>query len=250
MLLANLVRYRAGTFKDVWDGNAVILHSYVADAANHFGVGLVAVENEIDCEKVCQICDGLIVPGNANNIDPKHYGGVPVDPAPERDEYPLDARVIAAFAAQNKPIFGICGGLQALNVFYGGTLGYVKDLKSEPFRSNGAEHDEKKEIVDAFGHTIAYTTHMINVKKDSFVYDVFGQERVRVNTYHGQAIDRLAEGFSVVATSDDGIIEAVENKEKKIFAVQWHPELAFRTGDEVERKFFENFIRLCRENKK
>ena len=82
------------------------------------------------------------------------------------------------------------------------------------------------------------------------MYDVFGSRRVESNSYHGWAIDRLAEGFRTVATTDDGIIEAIECKEKKIFATQWHPELANRMGYEEEMKFFENFFALCEKNSK
>lgn len=75
---------------------------------------------------------------------------------------------------------------------------------------------------------------------------MFKSERATVNTYHGWEIGKLAPGLDVVAKSADGVIEAVECKEKKIFATQWHPEQSFHTGDAIENKFIENFIECCK----
>ena len=84
--------------------------------------------------------------------------------------------------------------------------------------------------------------------KDSFVYDVFGKTRAIVNCHHGLCIDRLAPVFRCVARSDDGEIEAIEWKEKNIFATQWHPEQTLHgAGDPMEHKFFENFLKRCEE---
>ena len=65
---------------------------------------------------------------------------------------------------------------------------------------------------------------------------------------HYSWLDRpLSIAGRIVAETDDGVIEAIECKEKHVFATQWHPEQSFHTGDPIENKFFENFIELCHE---
>lgn len=244
MNLATLIRFGAGTFEGIWDGNRYFAHGSLVEIARHYGIGMTVIASEYDLEKVCERCDGLIIPGSPINIDPTYYGGAPFDPPEAADEYALDSKVIAAFDQMKKPMLGICGGHQALNVFYGGTLGKVEEMRKPVSES----HRETEERTDRFGNSVKYRTHMVNVERDSFVFDVFGSERVKTNTYHGWAVDRLAPIFRAVATTDDGIVEAMECKEKKIYATQWHPELAFRMGDPVELKLFENFFRICQEN--
>ena len=148
------------------------------------------------------------------------------------DEYALDAKIIRAFYEAKKPIFGICGGEQALNVFFGGTLAKVPDLT--------AHYDRES------------ATHMINVTEGSFVMDVFGKSRVLVNSHHSWWTDRLAPDFTVAAATDDGVTEAIAWKKAGIFATQWHPEQTFHRGaplDPIEHTFFENFLRLCEERR-
>lgn len=250
MNIATLIRYRKGSYEGIWDGNSWFAHGNLVEIARHYGVGMTVIATESDYEKVCQMCDGLIIPGSPINIDPTFYGGDPFDPQNEVEEYLLDSKVMAAFDRMKKPMFGICGGIQGLNVFYGGTLDLVRNLKNDADTESVSSHSEEETRTDRYGKEILYHTHPVNVKKDSFIHDVFQSERICTNTYHEYALDRVADGFEVVATSDDGIVEAIEWKEKKIFATQWHPELAFRMNDPLELKIFENFFRVCEENAK
>ena len=193
------------------------------------GFELVGIMTGMDCEKICDECDGLIVPGSGKDIDPKYYGGEPMDPPQQIDEYALDAKIIDIFVKKGKPIFGVCGGLQDLNIYLGGSIGKI---------DYDPHQDEKK-------------YHTITVSKDSFVYDVFGSDEAFVNSYHRWAIDRLAPSLTVVARcKSDGVIEAVEDKERSIFATQWHPEQSYHTGDPIEKRFFENFLECCKRKAK
>lgn len=241
MNIAVLPRFTQGTFEGIWTGNRYTSPGNLTEICREFGVGLTLVLTPYDFEKVLSLCDGLFVPGSPMNIDPTYYGGEPFDPPNVFDEYAFDRLVIDSFVKADKPIFGICGGHQALNVFFGGSLKKVKELRGE----REEPHASSEERLDRFGNTVTYKTHPITVEKDSFVYDVFGTTETVVNTYHGWALDRVAPDFRVVAKSADGIVEAMEHKEKKIFSTQWHPELANRMGDPVEMRFFENFFRCC-----
>lgn len=244
MNIATLIRFGKGSYEGIWEGNRWFAHGNLVEIAQHYGIGMTVIATETDYEKVCACCDGLIIPGSPIDIDPTYYGADPFDPPNEVDEYALDSKVIAEFDKMRKPMFGICGGHQALNVFYGGTLARIGQLRPEQ------PHGEERKCPDRYGHEIVYTTHDISIEKGSFLHDVYGSERATVNTYHNWAIDRLADGFKVVARSDDSIIEAIEWKERNIFATQFHPELGFRMNNPVELKLFENFFRVCEENAK
>ena len=244
MNLAILPRFKQGTFNGIWGGNGYTTGggSWVL-MAQELGIGLTTIVTEYDFEKVCAVCDGLIVPGSPIDIDPTYYGGEPFDPPAIADEYALDRKVIDCFARQGKPMFGVCGGIQALNVFFGGTLKRVKDLRDT---SVSETHRFLAEATDPRGNVIEYHVHAIDIEKDSFVYDVYGADSYTVNSYHSWAVDSLAPGFRIVAKSKDGIVEAIEWKEKYIFATQWHPELGFFINDAKEKQLFVNFLDCCR----
>lgn len=125
----------------------------------------------------------------------------------------------------NKPVFGICAGLQTLNIYCGGTIDYIANDGTRP-------------------HYV--TVHPVNIKTGSFVYDAFKSNRARINSYHVMHINKLGNGLDVAAESDDGIIEAIEDKSRKIFGVQWHPERSFENENSVEKRLFENFLEICR----
>lgn len=225
MNIATTLRYVNFGGDGPWARRYYIMHDYEL-MAQKYKVGLCAVMSEYDLENVCDRCDGLIIPGSGTNINPAYYGGEPELHPEGIDEYYLDAKLIEAFLKQGKPIFGICGGHQVLNIYFGGTIKQLED-------PNGHKNYEKN-------------THEVAIKKDSFVYDVFQKERATVNCYHGWEIGRLAECLDAVAVTDDGVIEAIECKEKHVFATQWHPEQSFHVGDPIENKFMENFLECCR----
>ena len=84
--------------------------------------------------------------------------------------------------------------------------------------------------------------HKNNVKKDTPLYQLLGKDEISVNSYHHQAIKMLAPGLSVMAQSEDGLIEAVYMPDKRfVWALQWHPEFAFET-DVDSMKLFRTFV--------
>lgn len=228
MNIATVLRYcDLKIANSVWNERSFIMQDYLT-FAHKYGIGLTAITTEHDFERVCNSCDGLILTGSATNINPVYYGGEPFENCDDVDEYALDSKLIRYFIERKKPIFGVCGGMQEINVYLGGTL---KRL------DNHVAHREES----AFSHEI-------NIKRDSFVYDVFKSERARVNCYHSWELDKVAPTLDIVATTDDGVIEAVESKDLKLFATQWHPEQSFRKENSIETKFFENFLKCCERN--
>ncbi len=224
MNFATVLRYVNMGRGDGWDERFSI-PCFWELMAEKYKVGMNCIMTEYGFTEICEKCDGLIVPGSSTNINPSYWGGEPFREEQAYDEYSLDAKLIDWFVKNNKPILGICGGLQAINVYLGGNLKEIDEsIHSNPMSRN----------------------HKISIEKNSFVYDVFNSDFAEVNSYHYWAIDKLAPGLRTVAVSDDGVIEAVEWKEKRIFATQWHPEKSFVEGNPIENRFFENFINLCK----
>lgn len=179
---------------------------YILDEAykkifDELGVLIIPIISENNLDEIANICDALILPGSAIGVDPKYYNDIPFPWKKYKyDEYKLDKKIIDLFVKYNKPILGICGGLQTLNVYFGGDL-----------NQNILNH----KLYDG-------STHNIKISSNSFLNNVYKQEVIEVNSYHRQAIRNLASNFKVTAVSEDGIIEAIEDG--NIIGVQYHPE--------------------------
>lgn len=197
---------------------------YILDEAykkifDELNVLVIPIISENNLEEVATLCDALIIPGSAVGVDPKYYNDTPFPGKKYKyDEYKLDKKVIDLFVKYNKPILGICGGLQTLNVYFGGDL-----------NQNILNH----KLCDG-------SMHKIKIFQNSFLKKVYKQEMIEVNSYHRQAIRKLAPNFRITAVSEDGIIEAIEDG--NIIGVQYHPEKLNNIN------FFKAFIKLI--NKK
>ena len=162
--------------------------------------------------------DGLVLHGGAD-VWPGSYGEVPLQEQWSgdrvRDEY--DKALVTAFENVRKPVFGICRGLQLLNVAFGGTL--YQDINTQ--------------VPESFIHRDAVTYdqnfHSVDIVPGSQLSRLYpGVERVRVNSIHHQGIKDLSPEFEAEAYSaEDGIVEAIRRKDRSksyIAATQWHPE--------------------------
>lgn len=177
--------------------------------------------------------DGIVLGGHESNVAPDLYGGpaAPGPRAPERDALALTALPRAVSAGV--PVLGICRGIQELNVAYGGTL---RDISALPI---GADHREDL----ALPRDQQYLPrHEITVAGDGLLRELTGQQTVRVNSLHQQAIDRLGPGLHREAETADGVIEAVSVPDAPAFclAVQWHPEW-YASSDPVSKQLFTAF---------
>jgi len=167
-------------------------------------------------EEIFKLCDAFVITGGTD-VDPKYFNeenngeSKGIDEAMDR----LDKEVVE-YASKNKiPTLGICRGLQVLNVFLGGSL----------FQDIGKEHDDVK--------------HLVNTVPNRF-FDFPAQ--MEVNSYHHQAINKLAPGFEVIATAEDGIIEAMIHKNLPIIAFQWHPEVSQK--ENISKYIFKRFSEI------
>lgn len=182
--------------------------------------------------------DGLLLAGG-NDIDPALYGHAAVaelgEINPLRDG--LEMRLIPAFLRENKPILGICRGIQALNVALGGSL--YQDLPSQ--------YAETPASMERIGHSqpepYENPAHTVDILPGTLLGSIIGEGRIPVNSMHHQAVWMPAPGLSVCARAADGVIEGVEMPGRPfVLAVQWHPE---RLADAASRRVFAAFIRAA-----
>ena len=171
---------------------------------------------EIVADDYAQALDGLVMHGGAD-VWPGSYGEEPLRPEWSgdrvRDEYEI--ALVRAFAAAGKPVFGICRGLQLINVAHGGTL--YQDIATQ---KPGARIHRDADAYDL-------NFHNVEVLAGTRLAALLGKPgEHRINSVHHQGIKDLAPGFSVEAVSpDDGVIEAIRGTGSAwISAVQWHPE--------------------------
>ena len=151
-----------------------------------------------------------VVIGGGDDVQPEHYGasgdaGARYDP--QRDE--LELRVFRAAFASRIPVLGICRGSQLMNIALGGNL--HRDLR--PHRRITPNRNSIFRIKDAL------------LEPQSRLQAIVGNDRLRVNSLHNQAIDDIAEPFRLAASDRDGFVQAVEHREHEfLLGVQWHPE--------------------------
>lgn len=184
--------------------------------------------------------DGLVLQGG-NDVSPESYGEQPLQPQwagdPVRDRYEME--LIRAFVDAGKPVFGICRGLQILNVAFGGTL--YQDLPTQ--REDGARHYDPARYEK--------NLHGIRLEPQGWLAGLYPDGGHRpVNSIHHQAIRELAPALRVEARcAEDGLIEAVRRPTGSFVAgVQWHPE--FHHGAELgvfdDDAILRDFLQACR----
>ena len=156
--------------------------------------------------------DALILSGGGD-LNPLFVGE---EPSPRlrgiNQERDLPELLITRLAYNRQiPILGICRGIQVLAAAFGGKVAQDITITANVKHSQDADRSE--------------LTHSVKLVEDSTLYNIYGQERLLVNSFHHQAVKEAGEKFRVVAKSSDGIVEAIESSEyKSIIGVQWHPE--------------------------
>jgi putative glutamine amidotransferase len=182
-------------------------------------------------------CDALLFAGGAD-IDPRYYGAPPhpkLGPTnPLQDE--VEIELVRRAAADGKPVFGVCRGLQLLNVALGGTL--YQDIPSEiPGALNHTESEDRRDM--------AHLAHPITLVSDSWLAAQLDADWLMVNTFHHQALRDVAPGLRVVARAPDGVVEAAEGAGPGFIAgVQCHPEELWEQVDSRWARVFEAFVAL------
>lgn len=196
------------------------------------GLALILPPQTDAVEQLVTMIDGLLLTGGAD-MAPDLYGDADVHEATygvdaERDSFELE--LFEAAMAQDKPIFGICRGIQVMNVALGGTL--VQDLPTQHPGASDVGHRQHEQGVVA-----SEPSHRVSALLPD-LFPIFDGDELSVNSFHHQAIRDIAPSLDAAATSPDGLVEAVVMRDRRdVFGVQWHPELMFDTHDEHLRPF-------------
>lgn len=182
------------------------------------------------------ICDGILLTGG-HDVTPSIYGEEPLEGKVSccitRDN--MEKFVLEDAMKKNKPVLGICRGIQFINAVLGGTL--YQDLPSQ--HPSYIEHHQ----------TPPYDipVHDVNIRRSTPLYDCLGTDRLSVNSYHHQAVKDVAPGLEVMAESEDGIVEAIYMPSNAfLWAVQWHPEFSYKK-DVNSKKIFQAFVESLKE---
>ena len=202
--------------------------------------------------------DGVVLPGGGD-LDPRLYGEEPgvacYDVSPAQDG--LDLAIARRSIDAGLPVLGVCRGHQLLNVLYGGTL--IQDM------APGAVAHREAEPVPGAG---PWAWHEVEVRGGSKIASLYREGAashgnggdgdggtgdggdspavtVKIASGHHQAVARVAAGLVVTAVAEDGTVEALEDPERWVASVQWHPE-ALELPAEERLAPFRAFVEVCR----
>ncbi len=164
-----------------------------------------------DLKRIIGLCDGIVMPGTCRL-------------------YEYDRFIYKYALEKDMPILGICGGMQLIVL-----NDDINPSESLDLIETFIEHNNS-----GYGYV-----HNVTIKKGTKLYDIIGVDVIRVNSRHKRYV-KSVNNLIVSAVSEDGLIEAVEYKDKKfVVGVQWHPE-ALTDIDEASNKLFEEFISVCK----
>lgn len=214
----------------------------IINAADALPLITPVMPDDVDIDELLAQFDGIFLTGSYSNVEPRHYDGDPSEEGtlhdPHRDAVTLP--LVRRALASGVPVFAVCRGFQELNVALGGSL--HQKVHEVPGYHNHLE--DKADALDVqYG-----PSHNVNLVDGGLLRQLAGTDSIMVNSLHAQGVARLADGVSVEAVADDGLIEAFRVDEAEAFAlaVQWHPEWRVMEN-EFSKKIFKAFGNACRE---
>lgn len=178
--------------------------------------------------------DGVVLAGGNFDVPPEYYGQEPLPwlgPL-KRERSRSELLILEEALRRDMPVLGICGGMQLINVAFGGTL--YQDLSHERPKSRNHQQKVVRER----------TIHQVTIDSGTMLHRICSSRRIkrplklRVNSTHHQAVRDVGHGLRSNAIAGDGLVEGVESPEHGfVLGVQWHPELLYRKHQEQERIF-------------
>ncbi len=221
--------------------NSVVMNQryYHAVAAAGGAPVLVPLLDDLETLRaIYERMDGILIPGGVD-VHPAAFGETPherlgrTDPARDR----VEIQLVKWAVEDDKPLLGLCRGLQVINVALGGTL--YQDLATE--YPNAIKHD----YFPTYGYSRDHLAHDVAVEAGSRMRHALINSAVPVNSMHHQGIKALASSLAASAVAPDGLIEAAEStSDSYIVGVQWHPEV-FELSEPSSGVLFTDFVQAA-----
>jgi putative glutamine amidotransferase len=227
--------YKEGCKNGYSTRNYYALRANYVEMINQAGGAAVILTYDYDLiDFYLNSLDGLMVVGGYFDIHPKRYGEnqvhetVKLNDVRENFEHELGFKAIKT----DIPFLGICNGMQLINVLHGGKV--IQHIPDEKIFIN---HEQS--LIEEFSdYKIAY--HEVEIEKDSKLFSLIGEEKIKTNSSHHQAAKNAGKGLKIAARASDGIIEAIEKDDHPFcLGVQWHPEFEVCKAD---KKIFTSFV--------
>lgn len=203
-------------------------------AAGGLPVMLPLTDDDGDLDQLCARFDGFLLTGG-HDVSPEFYGAARIPACgatcPARDR--MEAGVLRRAMEKDKPVLGICRGIQFINAALGGTL--WQDLPSQ--RPSSVRHRQRPPY--------DIPAHEVRILPDTPLAELLKAEALSVNSYHHQAVRDLAAPLRPMAVAPDGLVEAAWHPGQRfLWAVQWHPEFSWKR-DPAAQAVFRAFVEAC-----
>ncbi len=208
--------------------------NYCAAVVQAGGLPILLPHEPEQAEAYLEEIDGLLVTGGNFDVDPALFGDTRRHPTVRTKDRrtAFEVNVTKGALERNKPVLGICGGQQLLNVVLGGTL--IQHIPDEV--DNALAHEQPNPRTEA--------GHIVTVAPGTLLHKICGAGKLSVNSAHHQAVKAVGKDVVVDAVAEDGVIEGIEHPAYRYcIGVQWHPEYSISVGDD---KIFDAFIKACR----
>jgi len=202
--------------------------NYLHSIEKYGGIPFPLFHSNKNIKNIFNLIDGLIITGGNFDIDPKMYGKTLKESRIiKNDRTNFEMFVCQMCIDSSKPILGICGGEQLLNVACGGTL--IQDIAGNiPQALNHEQVNPRNQ-----------TSHSVNIKSKTKIKKIIKKNIIEVNSAHHQAVGELGKNLIVGGYSSDGVIESIEHlKHRWCIGVQWHPEFLITKEDNLLIKDF------------